>query len=647
MKELASLVQQRSLQWAHEMAIKVGWGEGRYIATMMWLLSLDVDEMRQARELLDGGLGLLKDIAYVDYAARFHKILRRSLRLPDDTLALSSVVKFLYLHTLACRGDFGYKKTFEQELEDRRNYQTNKRQFEGGGWSFAAFERYRESRLRELIHQARTTVVKTETEHDVSSLWDSAGGSAGASLNVEDLPLPDALKAKFAGLEVAGTKKIKHMLYRMTVSGGEKVISRTFGKDEPGIPHRRLYPVDILSSDVFSYVERTVRGMLKHSRYTQVNKGQHHMLRQRWLISSLCAAKKVWLNADADSWESQHSARDMRTVVESTYSLLDNLTDASMINSLRKAVYNAVRLHMNQRVFDGENYSDEISSLLSGDDLTQLINTIMMQISIESGIYSAAEIVRGAIVAWILGKGDDSGAAVNTVVQGLLIHKVLTESGLILSTSKTAVEVGMAEFEKSIVDESGWRHPITRRLGSFVFGEPQGSQMRDELETVALVFDFRTELLRRGYDEIAANAITEASLRTHRLADAMAGWRTADWARQPKSVGGLGLLVLDNSQEVERYTLQSVPSRVKAIASVLPLEEGVMRDKFYDTAQYVKELNGRLGLNEAVSIVDQEYAKIIGASIEPRGLWGFYKGLQENLARWRVNLLSTRSSTTV
>ncbi|OLQ04238.1 hypothetical protein AK812_SmicGene12694 [Symbiodinium microadriaticum] len=219
----------------------------------------------------------------------------------------------------------GYAVWSDEDFIGRvsRNFQTKKKRYEGGAWSYAAFERYRDDRLRELIHQAKTTVVKTEAEHDVSSLWDSAGGSAGASLNIGDMPLPNALKAKFAGLEVAGTKKIKRMLYRMTLTGGDKVLSRTFGKDEPGIPHRRLYPVDILSSDVFSYVERTMRGLLKHSKYAQVNKGQHHMMRQRWLVFCLCAAKKVWLNADADSWESQHTASDMRCqrIVESLTAL--------------------------------------------------------------------------------------------------------------------------------------------------------------------------------------------------------------------------------------------------------------------------------------------------------------------------------------
>ena len=61
----------------------------------MWLMNLSPDEIRQAREVLDSGLGLLPDIAYVDYASRFHKILRRSLRLPDETLELNSVVKFM------------------------------------------------------------------------------------------------------------------------------------------------------------------------------------------------------------------------------------------------------------------------------------------------------------------------------------------------------------------------------------------------------------------------------------------------------------------------------------------------------------------------------------------------------------------------
>ena len=58
MQELDALMRARNLQWATDMAHRVGWGEGRYIATTMWLMNLSPDEIRQAREVLDSGLGL-------------------------------------------------------------------------------------------------------------------------------------------------------------------------------------------------------------------------------------------------------------------------------------------------------------------------------------------------------------------------------------------------------------------------------------------------------------------------------------------------------------------------------------------------------------------------------------------------------------
>ena len=97
------------------------------------------------------------------------------------------------------------------------------------------------------------------------------------------------------------------------------------------------------------------------------------MARQRWLATQLCKGGWTFLCAEADGWEAQHSQNDMRSVVESAYALLSRLSSDESRASLRKAVYNAVRLHLNQRVQAGGQVSHVITSLLSGDDFTQLV----------------------------------------------------------------------------------------------------------------------------------------------------------------------------------------------------------------------------------------------------------------------------------
>ena len=122
-----------------------------------------------------------RDIEYVKYAVQFHKIARRSLKQPNQNLGLQSVVKFFYLHALGCRGDFGEKKSFNEELEDRANYQTDKAKFAEGHWSKAELGKFRDAKLERMVIRDGPLTVKTEKEHFLTSLWDSASGSAGAA----------------------------------------------------------------------------------------------------------------------------------------------------------------------------------------------------------------------------------------------------------------------------------------------------------------------------------------------------------------------------------------------------------------------------------------------------------------------------------
>ena len=48
----------------------------------------------RAKEVLEAGMGRLTDVGYVKYAATFHKIVRRSLKLPGAALGRDSAVRF-------------------------------------------------------------------------------------------------------------------------------------------------------------------------------------------------------------------------------------------------------------------------------------------------------------------------------------------------------------------------------------------------------------------------------------------------------------------------------------------------------------------------------------------------------------------------
>ena len=92
-------------------------------------------------------------------------------------------------------------------------------------------------------------------------------GSKGNQMRALHLSLPPfpvleppkvaivSMQATSKLLSIAERKKVKRMLYKMNLNSPDTLKSNTFYKVEAGIPRRRLWPVDIESSDVLSYIE--------------------------------------------------------------------------------------------------------------------------------------------------------------------------------------------------------------------------------------------------------------------------------------------------------------------------------------------------------------------------------------------------------
>ena len=134
------------------------------------------------------------------------------------------------------------------------------------------------------------------------------------------------------------------------------------------------------------------------------------MMRQGWLAGgSGCVPTQIRGNRNippeiCNRWLKRHTG------------WLDRRNDDDMRASLRKAVFKAVRLQLNQPVYAEEVFTDDITSLLSGDDLTQLVNTALLEVALGKRFRSCCGI--GAV----RGKGDDSGAALLSLIEALLVR---------------------------------------------------------------------------------------------------------------------------------------------------------------------------------------------------------------------------------
>ena len=88
-------------------------------------------------------------------------------------------------------------------------------------------------------------------------------------------------------------------------------------------------------------------------------------------------------------------------------------------NIAESGFHNAVRLHPNQEARSKDKMSRDVRSLLSGDDLTQIMNTAMMEFALENRVESAAVSAICGPFGYLIGKGDDSARAIELMLNAL------------------------------------------------------------------------------------------------------------------------------------------------------------------------------------------------------------------------------------
>eukprot|EP00439_Symbiodinium_sp_Y106_P063364 s141_g9.t2 len=101
------------------------------------------------------------------------------------------------------------------------------------------------------------------------------------------------------------------------------------------------------------------------------------------------------------------------------YRLEDRPTGILWGFAASKGFHNAVRLHPNQEARSKDKMSRDVRSLLSGDDLTQIMNTAMMEFALENRVESAAVSAICGPFGYLIGKGDDSARAIELMLNAL------------------------------------------------------------------------------------------------------------------------------------------------------------------------------------------------------------------------------------
>ena len=103
------------------------------------------------------------------------------------------------------------------------------------------------------------------------------GGSAGAGeLGLECLPGMDT------NPKLVGKRSLNALLHPVKEPSNTMVMSsEPMLKVEPGIPHRRLFPLDYESAGVFEVLEKAAKPILQASEYSCLLKSVKHMLLQR------------------------------------------------------------------------------------------------------------------------------------------------------------------------------------------------------------------------------------------------------------------------------------------------------------------------------------------------------------------------------
>ena len=226
---------------------------------------------------------------------------------------------------------------------------------------------------------------------------------------------------------------------------------------------RIIYPLDMTSSIMISFVANTLHRALYHNGWSELGKDPGEIYARRKYVEHM-----EYLYASSDDgvdFNGSHSAADMEDIVR------------NLVAELRPHLKNEVYQDL---VTMAESYCEKIktkqiklpsgnqttpNTLLSGDPLTQFFNTVINMLATAASFSVPWKSKQVSL------KGDDSCVLHTTEEEGESYVKEKQEVGVTINLSKTHIEFGMVELEKCIVTKTGFKGCLLRKIGSVAFAE--------------------------------------------------------------------------------------------------------------------------------------------------------------------------------
>ena len=297
-------------------AIKSCWSYGRTCSYVLasvllprekWNALLSVLE-QDKRKLLE-----VSDESYRDFASRLHDEWKLNGK-TDFMLGKNSeeVPMYLYLHNLLGRGNFPLKRSFEEDSRERLYSSVGRKRRDSttGKMTRESFEELQNGFIRELVKSAAGKITRdqcTLEEFQKTILKKTPAGSSGMKPNknlIGNFGKPMTLSKRTA-VEIFGIENL--------VLEWDGISSTPFIKYEVG-KVRIIYPLDMTSSIMISFVANTLYRALYHNGWSELGKDPGEIYaRRKYVVEQM-----EYLYASSDDgvdFNESHSAADMEDIV--------------------------------------------------------------------------------------------------------------------------------------------------------------------------------------------------------------------------------------------------------------------------------------------------------------------------------------------
>ena len=520
---------------------KAGWSPARAVATALFSLTLSSEELALFMPVYHECLMWLTDSDYLEVAKELHSICKRSLTFAGVEQNMRVVARMLYLHCLAGRGAFGPKAPLDVEMQERKNRPKHRRNFRDGQWSVESHYRHAAEEANQVISKmSRAPDMLGIEEYNKQRIWHVPSGHGGGAVKAGDLGLEN-LPGMNANSKLEGKRALNAMLRPVAKPDVMDIRSKPMLKVEPGIPHRRLFPVDYESAGIFEVFEHAAKPLLQTSEYSCLLKTVKHTLLQRMKLLQHISEGKAVASLDAAAWDEQHTADELKLTADVIVRVAKHF-DVEVGRELEELgrKLDAAQRRKKVQVEDEEYVID--GSLFSGEGLTQTQNTKAAERALADAVSSLRALLNRAFNAQGMGKGDDITILVTDVMAALCVAEMLRQVGAEFAWEKVLIGTDAAELERCIVsDNDGFSHSVARRMGSMPVAEPQGSLFLRQDEAMRVSVVMRDDMLRYGAHRVDAIAVQKAVLMTERVDLASCRVDETPSCYYPRSAGGLGL----------------------------------------------------------------------------------------------------------